>query len=796
LPAALSIGLAAAFITTGWFLTEPLYGTRRTYLAAGAGVLGLLVLGRIVLKGRRFNTRPALRLLAIAVLCGLCLASVDRLLVPLEARSHPFEVFARAAALVLNVQGYPAAAERGALHVDHPEGLLSILPSTEKLGARGLVQLWCLWLLMNVVLDGRRNLEMATTGAATLLLIAFVRFAACTMAYLEYDSILESNGGFDALAFFSGSLIDGLTLIASGLSLDFVRSKLLARAGNLVQSSPGDCSITLTVAVAAAFALLVAFAAVYEPPGRMKSGRVLFDDRFCGVWEPTARMLDTEWYGDFSTYSFNSLAEWLGHWFCVDVNPTRAYSDELLSAYDILVLKTPVLSIAKTEREAIDRFVTKGGGLLLVGDHTNLLGMGTHLNSLCDKYGVRFRYDSVSDSSTGGFVDYYGPACGRSVGALHVNHLQFMTSCSLELSQDAEPIILATNCRRDPHDYSASSFFGRSGPHPELAHGPTVLAASARAGKGRIVAFTDSTVWSSFALFQFDREKLFADLIVMLNHEQSPSRMPLRTVAMVASVVAVIAAAFWIRTGAALPILLGGLVGAWGGVSLADRVHRSFYDLGPPRAPVHEVSFLWQGGNCAFPPVLGDIGSLPLDRAFDTLFVSTQRLGLVPRVAYEYDRDLLTNHTRALFVIAPVDHPPESALSRIESFVRQGGALIVVDDGPGGGSAKDYLNRFGIDLFYSSRTGSNGEPFVHSTVSGLAGLNNVPDERTFVGHRAFGKGHVVYMREAKDYSRIGMGHCFNRPGRTARAKYDTVFWLLRDVLNLKVDDRRYYGVCM
>ena len=27
---------------------------------------------------------------------------------------------------------------------------------------------------------------------------------------------------------------------------------------------------------------------------------------------------------------------------------------------------------------AIDRFVHNGGGLLLVGDHTNLLGMGTH----------------------------------------------------------------------------------------------------------------------------------------------------------------------------------------------------------------------------------------------------------------------------------------------------------------------------------------------------------------------------------------------------------------------------------
>jgi uncharacterized membrane protein len=76
------------------------------------------------------------------------------------------------------------------------------------------------------------------------------------------------------------------------------------------------------------------------------------------------------------------LAEWLGKWFSVDVNTTRPYDDQLLSTYDVLVLKTPEEAIPDEEVAAIDRFVHRGGGLLLVGDHTNLLGMGTHLNSL------------------------------------------------------------------------------------------------------------------------------------------------------------------------------------------------------------------------------------------------------------------------------------------------------------------------------------------------------------------------------------------------------------------------------
>jgi hypothetical protein len=393
-------------------------------------------------------------------------------------------------------------------------------------------------------------------------------------------------------------------------------------------------------------------------------------------------------------------------------------------------------------------------------------------------------------------VNYFGPSVGRSVAALHVDHLQFMTSCSLQVDSRAESIMVTTSCRRDPHDYAASSFFGRAGSHPELAHGPMVVAASAPAGKGRIVAWSDSTIWSSFATFQFDREKLAADIVCMLNRENNPLRLPLRMIALAGTLIVIFAGVKVLRADPALPVFLGGFIGVWSGVFGADEVHRAVYSLGPPRAPIHEVSFLWAGGHCAFPPALGDTGNLPLDVAYDTLLVSVQRLGLVPRVAYTYD-ELLTENTDAIFVISPVNHPPPATLSRIESFVRGGGALIVLDDGrlEGAGSAPDYMKIFGVDLRYTREKGAKGEPIIHSTLSNLTGLKGVPASGTFVGELAFEAGHVIYMRDAADYSRVEMGHCFNRPGKVARARYETIFWLLRDVLRLTPGDRRYYGVC-
>ncbi len=534
----------------------------------------------------------------------------------------------------------------------------------------------------------------------------------------------------------------------------------------------------------------------FAPPGTGKAGRILIDDRYCGIWEPTARQLDTEWYGDFPTYSFTSLAEWLGRWYSVDANTSKPYDDELLSRYDVLILKTPEERIPETETAAIDRFVRRGGGLLLVGDHTNLLGMGTHLNALSAKNGIRFRYDSVSDGLTGGFVECVQPWIGRHVGALHVDKLDFMTSCSLQISGAAQTVLAADNCRREPHDYAGSSYFGRHGPHPEMEHGRTVLAATVRVERGQIAAFTDSTVWSSFAVFSHDREKLAMDLVRMLNREQRPYELPIGCAAVAIALCAVFLAMWMVRSGMALPAVLFGLAGFWSGALAAEGLHRSIYAWPEPNIPVSEVTFLWQGGACAYPPVLGTPGSLPADRCFDTLLVSVQRLGLVPRVAYTFDDDFLKPETRAMFVVAPVNTPPARTMARLREFVRRGGSLIVLDDSRIGerGSAKDFLGLFDATITYhgAQGQGANLRPHVHLG-GGMVPLK-VPAADAFVARKLYEQGQVIYMLDAADFSRQGMGHCFARPWKTARARYETVFTLFRDVLRIAPADRRFYGI--
>lgn len=306
---------------------------------------------------------------------------------------------------------------------------------------------------------------------------------------------------------------------------------------------------------------------------------------------------------------------------------------------------------------------------------------------------------------------------------------------------------------------------------------------------------TDSTVWSSFAVFSLDREKLAMDLVRLLDREPCLDEIPVRGLATVAAVTALIIGLRMAGTGLAWPAVLLGVAGSWAGMAASEGVHRRVYAWPEPHAPIDEVTFLWQGGACAFPPVLGTPDSVPLDRSYDTMLVAVQRLGLVPRVAYTYGEDLLSPATRAMFVIAPVNTPPPGTMARLREFVRAGGSRVVMDDSRVGerGSAKALLGLFDVSIVYHGPQQSEGGQKPHVHINGMERVP-VPAGDAFAARKASGRGQVVYIWDAADFSRQGLGHCFARPWKSARARYETIFALLGNVLRIAPGDRRFYGV--
>ncbi|MCE3017600.1 MAG: hypothetical protein ACK56W_20085 [Pirellula sp.] len=69
---------------------------------------------------------------------------------------------------------------------------------------------------------------------------------------------------------------------------------------------------------------------------------------------------------------------------------------EMLSDLDMLILKSPEAVFDAAELVAIETWLTKGGVVVLIVDHTGLMGMNSRLNELARPNGISFNADAVS----------------------------------------------------------------------------------------------------------------------------------------------------------------------------------------------------------------------------------------------------------------------------------------------------------------------------------------------------------------------------------------------------------------
>ena len=215
---------------------------------------------------------------------------------------------------------------------------------------------------------------------------------------------------------------------------------------------------------AATFVLGVLFLVAsfgFHDPGKLKMGRILIDEKHSD-WEKTTRPYDTEWYGVDSGYNYATIADYLSYFYKVERNFIEI-TPELLSNHDILILKIPSRAFFQEEIEAILQFVKEGGGLYLIGDHTNVFGSGHYLNEIARHFGFVFRYDCLFDFEDT-FNEVYSPP--RLLPHPIVNSMPpflFAVSCSIEpLSFFNERVILANGLKALDIDYAIENFYPRA----------------------------------------------------------------------------------------------------------------------------------------------------------------------------------------------------------------------------------------------------------------------------------------------------------------------------------------------
>jgi hypothetical protein len=309
------------------------------------------------------------------------------------------------------------------------------------------------------------------------------------------------------------------------LALRFMRMPAPLPAGHAPVTRAGLLQRLAPAALACAGSLLVIGGALWEPGGPRKTGRILIDEHH-STWERTDRPYDTDWYGQESGYNYACIYDYCSRFYEMGRLDTTVDANALKDC-SVLVVKTPTARYGPDELAALERFVTKGGGLLLVGEHTNVFNTGVYLNEIAAPFGLRFRYDCLFDIDTV-FRQLYRPPLVPHPIVQNVPPLDFAVSCSIEPHGAGRAAMRATGLRSLPADYHASNFYPQVEDRADARYGAFVQLWTVRHGAGRIAAFSDSTQFSNFSTFEPGKAELMLGLLEWLNHRNaSPDLRPL-----------------------------------------------------------------------------------------------------------------------------------------------------------------------------------------------------------------------------------------------------------------------------
>ena len=233
--------------------------------------------------------------------------------------------------------------------------------------------------------------------AAFLLIVLVwlpVRAAILISVFLHRDFRTEYNEPFTLMNQFWSTWLH-LILLAGPvfLSTQFIRKPAAeVQPASSEQRYSWGASLRMTGLVFIG-ALLLTAAWLWNPTGPRKAGRVLVDEQH-SRWEPTQRAYDVNWYGPEAGYNYACIYDYCSRFY--DMSRLEAPLDaNTLDDCDILVVKTPTIRYDPNEVAQITDFVEDGGGLLLIGDHTNVFTMGTCLNDIARSFGFTFRHDCL-----------------------------------------------------------------------------------------------------------------------------------------------------------------------------------------------------------------------------------------------------------------------------------------------------------------------------------------------------------------------------------------------------------------
>ncbi len=530
----------------------------------------------------------------------------------------------------------------------------------------------------------------------------------------------------------------------------------------------------------------------WSPVGRRMAGRVTVVERH-STWEPTDRPYDTESYGEEASYTYWAIYQYCSQYYSMSrLGREEPIDAQRLASTDVLVIKTITQRYSPEEIEAVRQFVADGGGLLLIAEHTDRRIQTPFANDLASQFGFKFRQD---------LLFRIGNAYEQEVRPGRVPHpmlarvppLVLAVSCSIDPgTSTGEAAMRDVGLWSLPPDYHADNFFPEAELRPEARYGAFVQLWAARYGRGRVAAWTDSTIFSNFCTFEPGKAELMLAILEWLNHRSVLDRpwalRALRWLAVALAAATLAGAVVAVRrSGSAWLVLAAAAVGGIAAGSwIAHGIHRHAMPLPQPQRPLPKVV---------------------IDRTLSEVVLATDGFtdrgggfgfGLleqwIPRLGYVTTRAQGAEAFagNVLLILSPTRSVPEEFRQDLAAYVAQGGKLLVVDTlGSPGTTANGVLAPFGLSVRHAtSRQGvlrlANGWPGL--PVEGACEIvGGEPfawvDDLPVAARKRYGQGEVMAVGFGLEWNdRSFGGHWMRQPTEEEKKRYDLFFATLRALM--------------
>jgi hypothetical protein len=699
------------------------------------------------------------------------------LLMSLGSRFHEVPGLAPVVCRLFEFFGYSASWESGTVFVQGSSQVQDYAISSEYFGWIFLVNAACGFAAWQLLCQGKPRLRHFTMFVLSAVVYALARYFLLALLYLDLPLFsLFWNPWVLALSH--------LPLFALWFGTRWTAVGSTGAVVGVAGASVGRKEALGAVALAAgAFCFVAAWG--WEDAGRIKTGRLLIDETH-SRWEKINRPYDTQWYGEESGYNYYCLAKFLGYYYRVRHQASRI-TPALLADCDILIIKTPTASFAPDEIEAIEEFVGRGGGLLLIGDHTNVFGTSKYLNAIAHRFGLHYNYDATYDLPTGGLSFYEKPRLLPHPIVQRLPPFLFGTSCTLEVPFAARIAMNGYALRTAGHDYSARSFFSARTDGPYVTFGLFPQLAAVKFKQGRVVAFTDSTVFSNFWMFIPGKPELLLGCTEWLNRRNAHAALPLAF--SILGVLLAAAGALGLRrdgSGSFAMLLAAGTLGVFAGVAVTGAANRASYPQPTPHTRFRTICFDRQCSHFELPDQTL-IHDPSVD--FSTLYVWVQRVGCVPRVCAKLADSVKQDD--GIVMINPSGALSQSDLRRLRDFVGQGGVLFLFDS-PGNkrSASSQVLGMFGLALadgLPQSQSISNAAGQLVAAgqnarvATGGTGVLFAAAGEPVLSIKRAGKGAVIFSGDAALFANASLGTVSQVPSETVKRLYEVIFRLFRQV---------------